>query len=121
MSFGKTLREIRRSKDKSQRELADLLDLDYGYLSRLENDKVQFNPSRDFIMKIVVELSCNDDEKAKLLMEAGRIDVDLEKAAQEANTRPELNVFFKSAVKLPVEDIIELTERIQQMIKAKDK
>lgn len=121
MPFGKKLKEIRRRKNKSQRELADLLGLDYGYLSRLEGDKVQFNPSREFIIKVVEKLDCDEDEKSELLMEAGRIDEEIEQVAQEANVRPHLREFFRSAVKLPDEDLDLLNQKIKEMLKEKEK
>ena len=121
MPFGQTLREIRRRKNKTQRELADLLDLDYGYLSRLEGDKVPFKPSREFITKVVEKLECDENEKSELLMEAGRIDEEIEQVAQEANIRPNLREFFRSAAKLPDEDLEVLNQQIKELLQEKNK
>ena len=121
MGFGKNLREIRRNKGKSQKELADLLAVDYGYYSRLEGEKVSFTPSKDFINKIVEKLGCDESEKASLFLEADRIDDEMEQLAKEASRRPELKSLFSSAINLSDEEIGELKKRIQKIQKTKKK
>ena len=53
MTFGQILQKIRRAKGKTQRDLADLIGMDYGYYSRIENDKFDYKPSRETIEKII--------------------------------------------------------------------
>jgi transcriptional regulator with XRE-family HTH domain len=110
MPFGKTLRRIRRDKRVTQNALAQLIDMDPGYLSRLENDKLGYKPSRETVEKISRKLKCTEAEHAELLAEAGRIDRDVEKAARLTNERPELRELFSTAVGLSPERVQELVE-----------
>ena len=121
MSFGETLRRILEEKGTSQKELADKLDVDYGYLSRIARDKANFTPSRDFILKIVQVLKCNEAEKNELLKEAGRMDVTMEQIAKEAVDRPKLQTLFKSAPKLDEEQLDQINKKIQEILSSKKK
>ena len=113
MSFGKTLRRIRRAKEKTQREVADAIKMDYAYYSRIENDQFDYKPSRETIEKAADFLKCDDDERGQLLAEAGRIDEEIEKAARLANLRPELRQLFRAAVKLPREQVKKLADQAE--------
>lgn len=50
-TFGELLRNIRRSKGISQRELASKVSVDFSYISKLENDRIP-PPAADTIVKI---------------------------------------------------------------------
>lgn len=110
MAFGKTLQRIRREKRVTQSALAAAIEMDPGYLSRLENDKFDYKPSRETVEKIIKELNCTPTEQAELLAEAGRIDREVEKAAHLTNERPELRELFSTAVGLSPERVRELIE-----------
>jgi transcriptional regulator with XRE-family HTH domain len=110
MPFGRTLKRIRREKRVTQSALAELIEMDPGYLSRIENDKLGYNPSRDTVEKIVKKLKCTDAERAELLGEAGRIGKDVEKAARLTNELPEMRELFSTAVGLSRERLQELVE-----------
>lgn len=114
MTFGQILQKIRRAKGKNQRDVADLIGMDYGYYSRIENDKFDYKPSRETIEKIIEKLECSDDEKAELLAAAGRIDKEMEEMAIKAVERPELRPLFRVVVETPKEEIAELFELINQ-------
>lgn len=114
MTFGQILQKIRRGKQKTQREVADLIGMDYGYYSRIENDKFDYKPSRETIEKIIEKLECNDDEKAELLAAAGRIDKEMEELAIKAVERPELRPLFRAVVDTPKDEIAELFDLINQ-------
>ncbi len=73
MTFGRRLRELRRQRGLSQRELADLADIDFTYLSKIENDKTA-PPSEKVIRKIAASLGANVDE---LITLAGKVPSDL--------------------------------------------
>lgn len=120
MSFGEILKEI-RTKRGSVRKVADLLGIDFAYLSKLENDKVSFKPSRDFLNKLIEKLNCDEDEKNNLFSEAGRLDEETEKAAQEGNLRPNLKALFRAAPKLSDEEIGQLNKRIKKILEARNK
>lgn len=49
-TFGQTLRDIRREKNISQRELATKAGVDFTYISKVENDRLA-PPSADTIIK----------------------------------------------------------------------
>jgi transcriptional regulator with XRE-family HTH domain len=72
-TFGQRLRELRKAKNLSQRELADRVKLDFTYLSKIENKKMP-PPSADAIEKLAKELDANTDE---LLALAGKVPQDL--------------------------------------------
>ena len=114
MTFGQILQKIRRAKNKTQRDVAGLIGMDYGYFSRIENDRFDYKPSRETIIKIIEKLECNEEEQAKLLTAAGRIDKEMEEMAIKAVERPELRPLFRAVVETPKEEIAELFELINQ-------
>jgi transcriptional regulator with XRE-family HTH domain len=72
-SFGQKLREIRRSKGISQRDLADKVGVDFSYISKLENDRLP-PPAGDTIVKICEALNVPSDE---LLAVTGKMTTDV--------------------------------------------
>ena len=50
-SFGEALRELRRSRGMSQRELAEGVGVDLSYISKVENDRLPA-PAADTIVRI---------------------------------------------------------------------
>lgn len=73
MTFGQKMRSLRLSHKMTQRELAEYLDVDFTYLSKLENGKMH-RPSENFIVRLANELNADADE---LLILAGRIPSDI--------------------------------------------
>ncbi|MDY6781779.1 MAG: helix-turn-helix transcriptional regulator [Cyanobacteriota bacterium] len=69
-TFGKTIRQARKQKEYSQRELAKLIGVDYTYLSKLENDHAGYPPSEEVIHKLASQLGLQEEELRRL---AGRI------------------------------------------------
>jgi transcriptional regulator with XRE-family HTH domain len=69
-SFGQLIRQARKDKGYSQRELAKLLELDFTYLSKLENDRAEYSPKEDVIRSLARNLDLDEDE---LIFLAGRI------------------------------------------------
>lgn len=72
-TFGRRLRELRRAKDLSLRLLADLVGVDFTYLSKLENDRIP-PPSAKTIAALAEHLDGDADELAVL---AEKIPADL--------------------------------------------
>jgi len=68
--FGQIIRDARKAKGYSQRELAALVKLDFTYLSKLENDRADYAPKEDVIRNLAMQLDLNPDE---LIFLAGRI------------------------------------------------
>lgn len=72
-TFGQNLRELRRSKGVSQRDLADRVGVDFSYISKLENDRLP-PPAGDTIVKICEVLEVPADE---LLASTGKMPTDI--------------------------------------------
>ncbi|NER93555.1 MAG: helix-turn-helix transcriptional regulator [Symploca sp. SIO1B1] len=69
-TFGKLIRQARKEKGYSQRELAKLLDIDFTYLSKLENDRANYSPKEEIIRALAGSLGLKAEE---LIFLAGRI------------------------------------------------
>ncbi len=54
MNFGVRIRDLRRSKRLTQRELADRLEVDFTYMSKIENNKID----------VFVEFCSNNDNRS---------------------------------------------------------
>jgi transcriptional regulator with XRE-family HTH domain len=59
-SFGELLRDTRRKMGISQRELAKRIEVDFSYISKLENDRLP-PPSSETLGRIAVELGCEPE------------------------------------------------------------
>lgn len=68
--FGQLIRQVRKSKGYSQRELAKLLELDFTYLSKLENNRADYPPKEEVIRTLARHLGLDEE---KLIFLAGRI------------------------------------------------
>ena len=110
MAFNVVLKRIRREKEMSQRAIADLIEMDYGYFSKMESGSLGYNPSRETIEKIATALQCTEAERNELYAAAGRMDVEIEEIARSTHQQPLLNDLFRTAVGLPPEKLRELIE-----------
>ena len=72
MTLGQRLRELRRAKKLSLRELASRVDVGFTYLSKIENHRLEdgHSPSEKFLQALAVELGGDEDE---LLLLAGKV------------------------------------------------
>lgn len=70
LSFGEFIRQARKDRGYSQRDLAKLVGLDFTYLSKLENNRADYAPKEDVIRRLAQELDLDPDE---LVFLAGRI------------------------------------------------
>lgn len=68
--FGEQIRQARKTKGYSQRDLAKLVGLDFTYLSKLENKRADYPPKEDVIRNLAKHLDLNPEE---LIFLAGRI------------------------------------------------
>ncbi len=114
MTFGQILREIRRQKNKTQREVAKAIDMDFSYFSRLENDRFDSLPTLETIDKIAQELECSEEERALLIEAAGRITKEMEVVAKKASADPMLAKLFSSAVHLSPDRLSQLADEIEK-------
>ena len=75
ISFGELLRRWRKKKGFSQRELARLADIDFTYISKVENDTPGFeSPSEEALTRLANALDVDTDE---MITRAGRVPSDV--------------------------------------------
>ncbi|CUH95551.1 hypothetical protein P22_1622 [Propionispora sp. 2/2-37] len=82
--FGKLLKSLRHEKKISQRKLAELVGIDYTYISKIENG-VQEPPSEDKIIKIAKVLG--KDANA-MLISANKVPSNFQKIITENKDVP---------------------------------
>ena len=72
LTFGQKIRELRKAKGLGQRAVASEVGINFTYLSKIENDKVDFAafPSEETIRKLAKVLEADVDE---LLLMAKKI------------------------------------------------
>ena len=71
MTFGETVRTLRRQHQLSQRELAKRLDINFTYLSKIENNALGRPPSERLTRALARELGVDADALVNL---SGHID-----------------------------------------------
>jgi transcriptional regulator with XRE-family HTH domain/DNA-binding CsgD family transcriptional regulator len=71
--FGNILREKRRARGFSQRRLAEMADIDFSYISKLENGRLQ-PPSAETIIRFAKILRCTAEE---LLASANKLPTEI--------------------------------------------
>lgn len=89
-TFGNKLRELRKEKNLSQRELADQVEVDFSYISKVENDRLP-PPAADTIVKICEVLEISSDT---LLALTGKITTETK---QMLSSSAEAQKFVKQA------------------------
>ena len=89
MTFGERIRELRVEKGMAQRDLAKSVDIDFTYLSKIENGKVP-PPSDEVIHKLANRLEVNAEE---LLSLAAKVDAKELREAVAQN--PRVGVLFR--------------------------
>lgn len=82
MGFGDQIRELRKAKGLSQRALGELVGVSFTYISRVENEKLDFGdyPSEDLIRKLAKALGADEGE---LFLLAKKIPEDIRKRVME--------------------------------------
>ena len=96
-TFGQTLKEIRRSKGVTQRQLAAAVGVDFSYISKVENDRMP-PPAADTIVKICENLGVPPDE---LLAMTGKIPTPIKEAISE---NPAAQQFLREAQTMTLTD-----------------
>lgn len=89
-TFGKLIRQARKEQGYSQRQLAALLEVDFTYLSKLENDRADYPPKEDVIRGLARNLGIDEEE---LIFLAGRIPQHYEQFLKQNNR--ELTALFR--------------------------
>ena len=64
MTFGERVRELRKAKNLTLRDVAAKVDINFTYLSKIENGKLDFSdyPSEKLIRKLAKTLGGDTDE-----------------------------------------------------------
>lgn len=108
-TFGQNLRELRRAKGISQRDLADQVSVDFTYISKLENDRMP-PPAADTIVKICDVLGVPSDE---LLASTGKVPTQM----KEILTSPSALTFMRHAHEMKITDgeWEKLTKRLKRL------
>ena len=96
MEFGRRLRELRKQKNISQRDLATQVAVDFTYLSKIEGGRLA-PPSEDVIRRLAQALDTDENELINL---AGKVSKDLKAVLEESPQAVEL-LRVLSARKLP--------------------
>ena len=80
--FGERIRELRKAKNLGQRALAKMIGVSHTYVSKIENEKLDFGdyPSEELIRKIAAALEADEHE---LLNLAEKIPEEIEKRVLE--------------------------------------
>lgn len=80
--FGSSLRELRKQAGLSLRALAQKADIDFTYLSKIENGKMS-PPSRNIVLRLADALSADKDE---LLISSGRVPSEMAEVMRDRKT-----------------------------------
>lgn len=86
MEFGQRLRNLRKQKNLSQRDLAARVGIDFTYLSKIEGGRLD-PPSEVIIQRIAQVLEADEDELINL---AGKVPKDLKAVLEESPQAVEL-------------------------------
>jgi transcriptional regulator with XRE-family HTH domain len=86
MEFGQRLRDLRKQKNLSQRDLASRVGIDFTYLSKIEGGRLD-PPSEVIIQRIAQVLEADEDELINL---AGKVPKDLKAVLEESPQAVEL-------------------------------
>ena len=107
MGFGEKIRDLRKSRNFTQRELGDLVGVTFAYISKVENERLDFGdyPSEALICKLALALDTNEDD---LLLLAKKIP---EHIRQRVLERPDA---FRKFANLADADIDRLLEEMEK-------
>jgi transcriptional regulator with XRE-family HTH domain len=113
MTFGERIRELRKAKNLNQRDLAAKVGVNFTYLSKIENGKLDFAqfPSEETIRKLARALGADEDELlllAQKIPEAMRDDVIRRSAV------------YRKMVQLDDKSFDELNKAVDKLLKEMD-
>ena len=95
MDFGSYLRQLRKGRRLTQGQLAAAVGIDYTYVSKVENGRVD-PPSEVTIRRIAAVLAVDAEE---LLANAGKVSAELKDAAA---SEPQLALLLRTIGKKPL-------------------
>jgi len=110
MTLGQKVKERRLALNYTLRELAKLAEMDFTYLSKIENDKTDRPPSEDLLRRLAKQLESDADE---LVILSGQVP----QVMKEALTRDESALrFFRSMAERGADwdDLDKLLKKLPQ-------
>lgn len=109
MTLGQRIRNLRMQRSLTQRALADQIGINFTYLSKIENDKLQQDqsPKEETINKLAESLGADRDE---LMLSARKIP---ERIKQRVIERPEV---FRKLASLNDQMLDHLMETLQEAL-----
>ncbi len=107
MTFGERIRELRKAKNLTLRDVAKKVKVNFTYVSKIENHKLDFGefPSEELICKLAKVLDADEDE---LLLLAKKIPEDIK---QRVLDRPDA---FRKIAKLNDDQLDRLLGEIEE-------
>ncbi len=107
MTFGDKIRELRKAKNLSQRDLAAKVKVNFTYISKIENERLDFGdyPSDELIRKLAKALGADADE---LLILAKKVPESIRKRVIQ---RPDV---FRKLAKLDDDALDKILEDIDE-------
>jgi transcriptional regulator with XRE-family HTH domain len=115
MTVGERIKELRKAKGYTQRQLAVLTGVDFTYLSKIENDRLEHTPS---IKALQVLATILDADELELITLADKMPTALRDIAQS----PEALQYFRKVSKMASssDDWRTLSRRLDDMVKETD-
>lgn len=106
-TFGERVRELRKAKNLSQRDLAVEVGVNFTYISKIENGKLEFSdfPSEKLIRRMAAALDGDEDE---LLLLADKVPETIRKRVLE---RPDA---FRKFADLDDKELDRLLDEIDE-------
>ena len=103
--FGERIRELRKAKNLGQRALGELVGVSFTYISKIENEKLDFGdyPSKELIQRLADALEVDVDD---LLLAAQKIPEQIKKRVME---RPDA---FRKFADLDDDKLDDLLEKL---------
>lgn len=107
MRFGERIRELRKAHNLTQKELGDLVGVTFAYISKVENERLDFGdyPSEALIGKLASALEADEDE---LMLLAKKIP---ESLRQRVFERPDAFRKFASLTNADIDRLLDESER----------
>jgi transcriptional regulator with XRE-family HTH domain len=109
VGFGEFLRGLRKSAGLSQRELAEQAGIDFTYLSKIENARVE--PPAETTLRALAQALATDPEE--LLARARKMPPDLKRLVAQGS--PEKALLLRRIAQTPMTE-----ERVQRMLRLLD-
>jgi HTH-type transcriptional regulator, competence development regulator len=113
MTFGERVRELRKAKDLTLREVAAKVGINFTYLSKIENGKLDFSdfPSEKLIRKLAKVLGAEEEE---LLLLAQKVPDSIK---QQVMKRPDV---FRKMAGLDDKGLDEIEKNIDDLLQGMD-